>query len=51
MNGLVPLPSPADISVSENRTPALIAASGERAERRFWEFFTVTIRNPNTRRA
>ena len=51
MNDLVPLPSPAEISVSENRTPALIAASGERAERRFWEFFTVTIRNPNTRRA
>lgn len=31
--------------------PALISAAGPHAERRFWEFFTVTIRNPNTRRA
>ena len=29
-------------------TPALFSAS-ERAERRFWEFFTAHIRNPNTR--
>ncbi|MEO1089362.1 MAG: tyrosine-type recombinase/integrase [Pseudomonadota bacterium] len=29
----------------------LIAASGSQAERRFWEFFTVTIRNRNTRAA
>ncbi len=50
MNDLVALPrSPA--LAPETRAPALIAASGERAERRFWEFFTVTIRNPNTRRA
>lgn len=33
------------------RTPTLIAASGPDAETRFWEFFTVTIRNPNTRTA
>lgn len=31
--------------------PALITASGERAGRRFMEFFTASIRNPNTRRA
>jgi integrase/recombinase XerD len=31
--------------------PALIAHAGAGAERRFWEFFTVTIRNPNTRMA
>lgn len=31
--------------------PSLVMASGSAAERRFWEFFTVTIRNPNTRRA
>lgn len=31
--------------------PALIAAAGEQASRRFLEFFTVTIRNPNTRAA
>ena len=29
-------------------TPALFSAS-EKAERRFWEFFTAHIRNPNTR--
>ena len=28
-------------------TPALFAES-PRAEKRFWEFFTATIRNPNT---
>ena len=31
--------------------PALVAAAGERAQRRFLEFFTATIRNPHTRRA
>ncbi len=31
--------------------PALIATADERAQRRFLEFFAVTIRNPNTRRA
>ncbi|HKC11544.1 MAG TPA: tyrosine-type recombinase/integrase [Vicinamibacteria bacterium] len=31
--------------------PALIAGAGERASRRFVEFFTAHIRNPNTRRA
>jgi site-specific recombinase XerD len=34
-----------------NRAPAFIAASGERASYRFFEFFTANIRNPNTRRA
>jgi site-specific recombinase XerD len=34
-----------------NAAPALVAASGPDAERRFWEFFTVTIRNRNTRAA
>ena len=33
------------------RSPALIAAVGERASYRFFEFFTANIRNPNTRRA
>jgi hypothetical protein len=28
--------------------PAVIAAAGERASNRFVEFFTATIRNPNT---
>jgi site-specific recombinase XerD len=31
--------------------PAMIAGAGERAEWRFVEFFTVNIRNPNTRAA
>jgi hypothetical protein len=31
--------------------PAIIAAAGEKASRRFIEFFTATIRNGNTRRA
>ena len=31
--------------------PALISQAGERAGVRFLEFFTATIRNPNTRRA
>ena len=31
--------------------PAIIADAGDHAARRFLEFFTATIRNPNTRRA
>jgi hypothetical protein len=31
--------------------PALVAAAGERASRRFVEFFTANIRNKNTREA
>ncbi len=31
--------------------PAVIADAGERAGKRFIEFFTVTIRNANTRQA
>ena len=31
--------------------PAIIAAAGEKASRRFLEFFTAEIRNPHTRRA
>ncbi|HRK34500.1 MAG TPA: tyrosine-type recombinase/integrase [Candidatus Hydrogenedentes bacterium] len=31
--------------------PSLVIAAGERASRRFVEFFTANIRNPNTRRA
>jgi site-specific recombinase XerD len=42
MNQLVPF---------TDRTPALVAACGERASYRFFEFFTANIRNPNTRRA
>jgi hypothetical protein len=42
MNQLVPF---------TNRTPAVVAAEGERTSYRFFEFFTANIRNPNTRRA
>jgi site-specific recombinase XerD len=34
-----------------DRAPALVAATGERASYRFFEFFTANIRNPHTRRA
>jgi site-specific recombinase XerD len=37
--------------VFADRIPALVAAAGERASYRFFEFFTAQIRNPNTRRA
>ena len=30
---------------------ALVAAAGQRAQTRFWEFFVSNIRNPHTRRA
>ena len=45
MNPLACLPS------SGMALPALIAAADDRAQLRFVEFFTVTIRNPHTRRA
>ena len=38
-------------SIVTSRTPAFVAASGERASYRFLEFFTAQIRNPHTRRA
>lgn len=37
--------------VSTLSVPAAVATAGPRAQRRFVEFFTVTIRNPNTREA
>lgn len=37
--------------LGELALPALIAEAGESACRRFLEFFTATIRNPNTRKA
>ena len=44
MNQLVPLATAPQI-------PALVAAAGDRAQTRFWEFFAANIRNKNTRRA
>jgi site-specific recombinase XerD len=39
------------VTLAADRVPALVAAAGERAETRFWEFFVSNIRNPHTRRA
>ena len=35
------------VPIIADRAPALIAAGGERASYRFFEFFTANIRNPN----
>ncbi|MCE2494757.1 MAG: hypothetical protein OXC11_07460 [Rhodospirillales bacterium] len=46
---LVPSKSPpAAPTRHHGATPELFSAS-EKSERRFWEFFTAHIRNPNTR--
>jgi len=39
------------VSGSDTVLPAPIAAAGDQAARRFIEFFTANIRNPNTRTA
>jgi hypothetical protein len=49
--------NPAPLTVDETRrarrtvVPAIVAAAGDGAARRFLEFFAVTIDNPNTRAA
>jgi integrase/recombinase XerC len=45
MNHLAPRPS------SAAKIPAIIAAAGDHAQTRFWEFFAANIRNRHTRRA
>ncbi|MBL8216785.1 MAG: tyrosine-type recombinase/integrase [Bryobacterales bacterium] len=40
-----------ELAISSGRVPAIVASRGEGASVRFLEFFAVTIRNPNTRRA
>jgi site-specific recombinase XerD len=45
------LPVPARANKAGITLPAIIADAGERAGRRFVEFFTANIRNPNTRAA
>ena len=42
--------SPAILATKKIRRPALFL-SGPQASKRFWEFFTVNIRNPHTRKA
>ena len=48
---LVPSNKTNALSRGEVVLPALIERAGKRASRRFLEFFTANIRNPNTRRA
>ena len=48
---LVPSNKTTALSRGEVVLPALIERAGKRASRRFLEFFTANIRNPNTRRA
>jgi integrase/recombinase XerD len=45
------VPPPALVRAGLEALPAIIRAQGERAGRRFIEFFTATIRNRNTRMA
>jgi hypothetical protein len=45
------IPPPALVRAGLEMLPAAITAQGERAGRRFIEFFTATIRNRNTRMA
>ncbi len=44
-------PPPALIRAGIEALPAIVRAQGERARRRFIEFFTASIRNRNTRTA
>jgi integrase/recombinase XerD len=48
---LAGVPSPEGLARLGMELPALFRASGRRTQRRFLEFFTAEIRNPNTRRA
>lgn len=53
-DAIVPEPSKHRTAVAANagaQVPALYAAAGPQAKKRFVEFFTANIRNPNTRRA
>src|SRR5215468_9341424 len=45
------IPPPALVRAGLQVLPAMIRAQGERASRRFIEFFTASIRNRNTRMA
>ena len=45
------IPPPALVRAGLETLPTIIRAQGERASRRFIEFFTATIRNRNTRMA
>jgi site-specific recombinase XerD len=53
MNALVPKPAARTVGSAAGSiaVPAVIAGAGDRAARRFLEFFAATIRNKNTRMA
>ena len=53
MTGELTITQPGEILAADTHSalPAMITASGDRATRRFIEFFTARIRNPHTRRA
>ena len=53
MTGQLTITQPGEILAADIQSvlPALIAAAGDRAARRYVEFFTATIRNTHTRRA
>lgn len=42
---------PVNFALAEFPTPGIVTAHGYQAEKRFWEFFTASVRNPHTRRA
>ena len=48
---MAPTQAPTQLIAFTDRAPALIAAVGDRASYRFFEFFTAQIRNPHTCRA
>jgi hypothetical protein len=46
------VPENGSLTVGANHVvPAIVAATGDKAARRYLEFFAVTIENPNTREA
>ena len=47
----LPAPALGTAQTAGGVIPAIVAGAGERASRRFLEFFAATIRNPNTRAA
>jgi site-specific recombinase XerD len=52
MSKIIPLQANALTAPSESQSvPAIVAAAGDKAARRFLEFFAATIRNKNTRMA
>ena len=47
---LPPAAAPSEVAAFHAMIPTLIADAGDQAAWRYIDFFTATIRNPNTRR-